>query len=70
MQPRVFYPWTNGAAQLFNVFPIPSRLQDGEQLSATAFAEAVRPTVGPFPLASVPKVSLPGITTSRLASEH
>lgn len=60
-QPRVFYPWTNGAAQLLNVFPIPSRLQDGEEPSPTAFAEKVKPTIGPFPLASVPEVSLPGI---------
>jgi hypothetical protein len=62
--PRVFYPWTNGATQLMNVFPIPSRVQQGEQPSATAFAEKNAPTVGPFPLASVPKVSLPGIAPS------
>ena len=60
-QPRIFYPWTNGAAQLLNVFPIPSRLQDTEQPSATAFAEPHPPAVGPFPLAQVPAASLPGI---------
>lgn len=60
--PRVFYPWTNGATQVFNVFPLPSRLQAGEELSPTAFTEAERPAIGPFPLASVPQVSLPGIT--------
>jgi hypothetical protein len=62
--PRVYYPWTNGSAQLLNVFPIPSRIQQGEQPSATAFAEKNQPAVGPFPLATVPKVSLPGITPS------
>jgi hypothetical protein len=60
--PRIFYPWTNGTTQVFNVFPIPSRLQQSEELSPTAFTEAEKPTVGPFPLASVPQVSLPGIT--------
>jgi hypothetical protein len=60
-QPRVFYPWTNGATQLLNVFPIPSRLQAGEQPSPTAFSETDRPRIGRFPLASVPGVSLPGI---------
>jgi hypothetical protein len=62
--PRVFYPWTNGATQLLNVFPIPSRVQQGEQPSATAFSEGTPPTIGPFPLASVPKVSVPGIEPS------
>jgi hypothetical protein len=60
-QPRVYYPWTNGATQLLNVFPIPSRVQDGESPSPTAFAEDNPPTVGAFPLPSVPRVSLPGI---------
>ena len=59
---RWYYPWTNGATQLLNVFPIPSRLQADEAPSATAFTAADPPTVGSFPLASVPKVSLPGIT--------
>ena len=58
---RVYYPWTNGAAQLLNVFPIPSRLQQSDEPSATAFTEKVKPTIGAFPLASVPSVSLPGI---------
>ncbi|MGO4258882.1 hypothetical protein [Marmoricola sp. RAF53] len=61
--PRIFYPWTNGAAQLYNVFPLPSRVQHGEALSPTAFSEADKPAVGPFPLASVPAASLPGIAT-------
>jgi len=62
--PRVYYPWTNGATQLFNVFPIASRVQEGEALSPTAFAEDVKPTIGALPLESVPKVSLPGIMAS------
>ena len=64
-QPRVFYPWTNGATQLGNVFPIPSRLQADENQSPTAFTDAVRPTIGALPLTSVPRVSLPGIEASR-----
>ena len=63
---RVYYPWTNGATQLFNVFPIPSRLQDDEQRSATAFSEQAPPAVDPFPRATVPPVSLPGIRTGRV----
>lgn len=60
--PRIFYPWTNGTTQVFNAFPLPSRLQESEELSPTAFTETQRPTVGPFPLASVPEIALPGIT--------
>jgi len=62
-KPLVYYPWTNGATQVLNVFPIPSRVQEGEQPSATAFAESTPPVVAPFPLAAVPSVSLPGIRT-------
>jgi hypothetical protein len=69
-QPRVFYPWTNGATQLLNVFPIPSRLQDSEDPSPTAFTETVRPAIGAFPLATVPKVSLPGIKPGILPAER
>lgn len=65
-RPRVYYPWTNGATQLFNVFPIPSRLQDDEQPSPTAFSDPVRPAVDPFPRATVPPISLPGIRTGRV----
>lgn len=61
---RVSYPWTNGAAQLENVFPLPTRMQPELEQSATAFAEADPPAIGEFPLASVPPVSLPGITPS------
>ncbi|HEY0889588.1 MAG TPA: hypothetical protein VGE38_08260, partial [Nocardioides sp.] len=61
---RVPYPWTNGAAQLENVFPLPTRMQAELQPSATAFAEPDPPAMGQFPLASVPPVSLPGITPS------
>ena len=61
--PRVYYPWSNGASQLFNVFPLPSRQQQGEDRSATAFAEKSSPKVGAFPKSSVPGISLPGIRT-------
>jgi hypothetical protein len=64
-RPRVSYPWTNGAAQLLNVFPIPTRVQDSEDPSPTAFAEPDAPAIGAFPLASVPPVSLPGIEPSK-----
>lgn len=63
-QGRVPYPWTNGAAQLENVFPLPTRMQDDLRPSPTAFAETNPPVIGEFPLASVPPVSLPGITPS------
>lgn len=63
VQGRVPYLWTNGAAQLANVFPLPTRMQDDLERSATAFAEAVPPAIGGFPLAAVPPASLPGITT-------
>ena len=68
--PRLYYPWSNGATQLLNVFPIPSRVQPGDQSSATAFTEATPPTIGPFPLAAVPQVSLPGITPSVLPADR
>jgi hypothetical protein len=64
-RPRIYYPWTNGAAQLFNVFPIPSRLQDSEEPSPTAFSEKVPPAITPYPFARVPEVSLPGIESGR-----
>jgi len=57
----VFYPWTNGQAQLKNVFPLASRQQEDLQPSATAFQEDDAPTLGDWPFATVPKVSLPGI---------
>jgi hypothetical protein len=63
-QGRVPYPWTNGAAQLENVFPLPTRIQDDLRRTPTAFAEGQPPTIGRPPLASVPAVSLPGITPS------
>lgn len=62
---RVFYPWTNGATQLANVFPIPSRTQDTVERSATAFTENDKPAVGALPLVNVaPVISLPGILAS------
>lgn len=67
LQPRIFYPWTNGAAQLYNVFPLTSRAQNSPHLSATAFAEQDPPAVGTLPFATVPPISLPGIVTSQIA---
>jgi hypothetical protein len=63
-QARVSYPWTNGAAQLDNVFPLPTALQDSFAPDPNAFSAATPPQVGPFPMASAPSVSLPGITPS------
>jgi hypothetical protein len=65
---QVPYPWTNGAAELLNVFPIPGRLQVGGERSATAFTEDNPPAIGVFPLASVPKVSLPGVEPGVVSS--
>ena len=65
---RVPYPWTNGTTQLENVFPLPARMQVELVPSATAFAEKDPPAIGAFPLASVPPVSLPGVTPSRQAA--
>ncbi|SFC07977.1 hypothetical protein SAMN04487968_103300 [Nocardioides terrae] len=61
---RVSYPWTNGAAQVGNVYPLATRLQESFLPQVDAFASSTPPTIGPFPLASVPPVSLPGITPS------
>lgn len=69
-RPRVYYPWTNGATPLLNVFPVPSRVQDSEELSPTAFAEKEPPAIGSFPLGSVPKVSLPGIKPGLLPTDR
>ena len=63
-QARISYPWTNGAAQVDNVFPRPSRLQDSFDLDPLAFSGAEPPTVGELPFATVPPVSLPGIAPS------
>lgn len=57
----VYYPWTNGQAQLKNVFPLAQREQEVLAPSATAFQEDDKPTLGEWPFATVPKVSLPGI---------
>lgn len=64
---RVPYPWTNGAAQLENVFPLPLRLQEDLNRTATAFAEPDPPAIRELPLASVPPVSLPGIAPTTQA---
>lgn len=57
----VFYPWTNGQAQLRNVFPVATREQQELEPSTTAFQEADKPTLGAWPFATVPGASLPGI---------
>ena len=61
---RVSYPWTNGAAQVGNVYPLATRLQESFLPQVDAFASSTPPTIGAFPMASVPPVSLPGITPS------
>jgi hypothetical protein len=63
---RVTYPWRNGDAKTYNVFPLPQRAQPGPNRSPAAFEETNRPTITP-PLAAVPPVSLPGIEASVLA---
>ncbi|MEI7057941.1 hypothetical protein WBG06_19100 [Nocardioides sp. CCNWLW239] len=64
LQPRIHYPWSNGAAQLYNVFPLPSRVQPDTTLDPNAFAGEDAPAIQEPPLAAVPKVSLPGVATS------
>lgn len=64
---RVPYPWTNGATQLENVFPLPSRMQEDLNRTGAAFTETDPPRIGQLPLASVPAVSLPGIVPSTRA---
>ncbi|GAA1951418.1 hypothetical protein GCM10009798_08370 [Nocardioides panacihumi] len=64
VQGRVPYPWTNGATQLENVFPLPTRLQDDLHRAADAFTQPDPPAIGELPLESVPPVSLPGVTPS------
>ncbi|MET3960459.1 hypothetical protein ABIE44_000393 [Marmoricola sp. OAE513] len=63
---RVFYPWSDGAAQKKNVFPVPSRVEGPEVVDPDpmAFTGENRPSVSGFPFASVPKISLPGLLTS------
>jgi len=61
---RVSYPWTNGAAQVDNVYPLATRLQESFLPQVDAFASSTPPTIAAFPMASVPPVSLPGITPS------
>jgi hypothetical protein len=67
---RVYYPWTNGATQLLNVFPIPTRVQDLESPSATAFTEKNPPSIEAFPRPSVPPISLPGMRTGRVSADR
>lgn len=63
---RVYYPWTDGAAQKKNVFPVPSKVQDANtpDPDPMAFQGKDKPSVGQFPFVTVPRVSLPGLLTS------
>ncbi|MCW2784483.1 MAG: hypothetical protein JWP74_1000 [Marmoricola sp.] len=61
---RVYYPWTTGATQNHNVFPLASRVQDGTDPQSNAFNSTTPPAIGQFPLTHVPAVSLPGIRTT------
>jgi hypothetical protein len=56
----VLYPWTNGSQSLLNVFPLASRAQAKPTPSPTAFSESAPPRLR-YPMASVPKASLPGV---------
>ncbi|RNM15883.1 HAAS signaling domain-containing protein [Nocardioides pocheonensis] len=66
---RVYYPWSNGATQVTNVYPVPSRVQASRERDPAAFAQDLKPTVGQFPFLSVPTVSLPGIEPSKARPE-
>jgi hypothetical protein len=61
---RVPYSWVNGATRVDNVFPLATRLQQTFGARADAFSSSTPPSIGPFPMASVPPVSLPGIEPS------
>jgi hypothetical protein len=63
------YPWTNGRQEVLNVFPFATRVQDQAGRSVSAFTEPTPPRIA-FPLASVPKVSLPGIRPGAFTSSR
>ena len=52
-------PWLNGTTPLFNVFPLPQRLQRQGTCLSVDPAQAGTPEVHPPPLASVPPATLP-----------
>jgi len=56
---EVTCPWLNGATPLFNVFPLPQRLQRHGTCLSVDPAQAGTPEVHPPPLASVPPATLP-----------
>lgn len=68
LKANVYYPWTNGATQLFNVFPLTSRMQLDLAPSTTAFGEKNPPSIGAFPLLNVTTISLPGVQTGAVAA--
>lgn len=63
---RQYFPWSDGAAQKRNVFPVPSKVTaaDAPDPDPSAFAGTDKPQVSGFPFAKVPEVSLPGLLTS------
>jgi hypothetical protein len=63
---RQYFPWTDGAAQKHNVFPVPSLVtsEEAPNPDPTAFTGTNRPKVRGYPFARVPRISLPGLLTS------
>ncbi|TQL69326.1 hypothetical protein FB381_3231 [Nocardioides albertanoniae] len=59
VQTRVVYPWANGEAELYNVFPLPSRMQAGTKVDPNAFETDNAPAIQDPPLETAPKASLP-----------
>lgn len=66
-QERQYFPWSDGATQKHNVFPVPSKVTgpDTPDPDPLAFTRGPKPAVGQFPFAKVPPISLPGLTTSK-----
>jgi hypothetical protein len=66
-QGRQYFAWSDGAAQKHNVFPVPSKVSgpDTPDPDPLAFTSGPKPSVGQFPFAKVPPISLPGLITSK-----
>ncbi|MGD9959744.1 hypothetical protein [Nocardioides sp.] len=54
------YPWFNGTARLYNVYPLPVRAQSYVAYRASAWDSDRPPVLPPALFASVPGVTLPG----------
>ena len=54
------YPWFNGTARLYNVYPLPVRAQNYASYRASAWDSDRPPVLPPALFASVPGVTLPG----------